>query len=68
MGIGKMGFNMAENLIRAGYQLVVYDKNVDAVDKLISMGARGVASPLELGTYPGNSINSAEYELPTNRY
>lgn len=53
MGIGKMGFNMAENLIRAGYQLVVYDKDLHAVDKLVDMGARGVGSPLELGTHPG---------------
>jgi 3-hydroxyisobutyrate dehydrogenase-like beta-hydroxyacid dehydrogenase len=53
MGIGKMGFNMAENLMRAGYQLVVYDKDLHAVDKLVNMGARGVSSPIELGAHPG---------------
>lgn len=40
IGLGIMGKPMAENLIKAGYDLVVYDLNQDAVDKVVKAGAK----------------------------
>lgn len=40
IGLGKMGFNMVERLLERGYSVVVYDKNTDAVEKLVAKGAR----------------------------
>lgn len=39
IGLGIMGKPMAKNLIKAGYELVVYDINKEPVDELVSMGA-----------------------------
>ena len=35
IGLGIMGKPMARNLLKAGYQLVVYDINSEAVKELI---------------------------------
>ncbi len=40
IGLGIMGKPMARNLLKAGYPLVVYDINTDAVKELIKDGAR----------------------------
>ena len=40
IGLGIMGKPMAKNLIKAGYSLVVYDINKDAVNEVVSAGAR----------------------------
>ena len=39
VGLGIMGRPMAKNLVKAGYELVVYDFNKAAVDDLVSCGA-----------------------------
>lgn len=39
IGLGIMGKPMSKNLIKAGYQLVVCDKNQAAVDEVIALGA-----------------------------
>jgi len=38
IGIGIMGKPMAKNLLNAGYPLVVYDINQDALQQIVSMG------------------------------
>ena len=48
IGIGAMGRPMAVNLLKAGFHLTVYDLNQEAVQQLIEMGARSVATPKEL--------------------
>jgi 2-hydroxy-3-oxopropionate reductase len=40
IGLGIMGKPMAKNLLKAGYQLVVYDLNPDAITELVNSGAR----------------------------
>jgi 2-hydroxy-3-oxopropionate reductase len=40
IGLGIMGKPMAKNLIKAGYQLIVYDINAEPVKELIKAGAR----------------------------
>ena len=39
IGLGIMGKPMARNLLKAGYRLIVYDINADAVNELVKSGA-----------------------------
>jgi len=44
IGLGRMGANMVRRLMRAGHELVVYDRSADAVKQLAGEGAKGSAS------------------------
>ena len=44
VGLGIMGKPMAKNLIKAGYELIVYDFNRKAVEDLVSCGATSCIS------------------------
>ena len=48
IGLGKMGFNMAERLRLAGHKVVGFDFNKDATAKLTAAGSQGVNSLEEL--------------------
>jgi len=48
IGLGIMGKPMAKNLIKAGYELVVYDMNEAAVKELEQNGAAAVSSSAEV--------------------
>jgi 2-hydroxy-3-oxopropionate reductase len=45
IGLGIMGKPMSKNLIKAGYELVVFDISEDAVRELVSEGAKAAKSP-----------------------
>ena len=45
IGLGNMGAPMAENLLKAGYTLSVYDLSADATQRLKQAGARVADSP-----------------------
>ncbi|CAM4156289.1 3-hydroxyisobutyrate dehydrogenase [Psychrobacter arenosus] len=47
IGLGNMGAPMAENLIKAGYKLCVYDLSVEATNRLQQAGATVAQSPSE---------------------
>lgn len=49
IGLGIMGRPMSLNLIKAGYQLTVYDINQEAIDQLVLAGAAEADSPQEVG-------------------
>ncbi len=49
IGLGIMGKPMSRNLIKSGYELVVCDKNRDAVEELVSQGAQAAANGSEVG-------------------
>lgn len=51
IGLGIMGRPMSLNLIRAGYDVSVYDINQTAVMSLADAGARGAASPKEVAEH-----------------
>jgi len=53
IGLGIMGKPMARNLLKAGYQLVVYDINIDAMKDLVKDGA-------EEGKSPGDVASQSE--------
>jgi len=44
IGLGRMGGNIALRLMRAGHQLVVFDRNAEAVAALVKGGATGAGS------------------------
>ena len=44
IGLGNMGAPMAQNLIKAGFSLTVFDLVKDAVDQLVKSGATAAAS------------------------
>lgn len=47
IGLGIMGRPMAKNLVKAGYDLTIYDLNEEAVADLVSCGARAADSSRE---------------------
>ncbi|KAH7439161.1 hypothetical protein KP509_04G048000 [Ceratopteris richardii] len=50
LGLGIMGTAMATNLIRAGYNVSVWNRNPSKCEPLISQGASGGASPADIAS------------------
>jgi len=50
IGLGIMGKPMSKNLLKAGNQLVVFDRNTAAVEEVVSAGAKKAASAAECRT------------------
>ena len=44
VGLGRMGGNMAERLMKNGHKVVVYDRNAETVATYAGKGATGAAS------------------------
>ena len=44
IGLGRMGANMVERLMKAGHECAVYDSHPAAVQELVAKGAKGSAS------------------------
>lgn len=45
IGLGRMGFPMAHNLLKAGYTVVAYNRSRAAIDRLAALGAIAAESP-----------------------
>ncbi|MHA0329981.1 phosphogluconate dehydrogenase (NAD(+)-dependent, decarboxylating) [Sphingomonas melonis] len=54
IGLGRMGGNIARRLMKAGHQVVVYDRSAEAVEKLAGEGA-----------IPANSLDDVRGKLDT---
>lgn len=50
VGLGKMGFNLGQNLIDRKHEVVAFDLNTDAVKKLQAYGAQGTSSLEQLAS------------------
>jgi 2-hydroxy-3-oxopropionate reductase len=48
IGLGIMGKPMSKNLIKAGYDLLVYDINQEAVKEVVAVGAQAGSSPKDI--------------------
>jgi len=48
VGLGIMGSGMAANLLRAGYEVVVFNRTPARAEPLVALGARAVATPAEV--------------------
>ncbi len=44
IGLGRMGANMSERLLQAGHRVVGYDRDPEAVKRVVGKGAQGVDS------------------------
>ena len=49
VGLGVMGKPMAKNLVKAGYDLTVFDIKEEPVQELVGLGAKAAGSPAEVG-------------------
>jgi putative dehydrogenase len=47
IGLGSMGFGMAQSLLRNGFQVAGYDISADSVGRLEAAGGRAAANPAE---------------------
>ncbi|HXG71960.1 MAG TPA: decarboxylating 6-phosphogluconate dehydrogenase [Gemmatimonadaceae bacterium] len=43
IGLGKMGGNMSERLMKDGHELVVFDRSPESIQKYVALGATGAA-------------------------
>ncbi len=50
IGLGQLGEKLANNLLKAGKTLIVFDLNQQAVDKLVEGGATAAESISDLGS------------------
>jgi 6-phosphogluconate dehydrogenase len=50
IGLGRMGGNMTERLMRDGHRVVVFDRSAEAVQKYAGLGAIGASAPADLVT------------------
>jgi 2-hydroxymethylglutarate dehydrogenase len=48
IGVGNMGNPMAYNVLKAGFPMIVYDRNPQAMENLLQAGARRAASAREV--------------------
>jgi 3-hydroxyisobutyrate dehydrogenase-like beta-hydroxyacid dehydrogenase len=61
IGIGMMGFPMARNLLKAGYDLTVYNRTPEKASSLIELGAAVEKNPLDVAQ-PGGIVMSCVSE------
>lgn len=47
IGLGNMGFPMAQNLLNAGYELIIFNRTPEKAEPLMHQGARYAETPLE---------------------
>jgi 6-phosphogluconate dehydrogenase len=48
IGLGRMGGNMSERLMKGGHEVVVFDRSAEAVQKYVSLGATPANAPGEI--------------------
>lgn len=48
IGLGRMGGNMSERLMRDGHEMVVFDRSADAIAKYEGLGAKGASSAADV--------------------
>jgi putative dehydrogenase len=49
IGLGDMGFSMAQNILKAGYQLTGFDLREERLEMLEALGGKRASSPAEVG-------------------
>jgi 3-hydroxyisobutyrate dehydrogenase-like beta-hydroxyacid dehydrogenase len=61
IGLGNMGFPMARRLIQEGHEVVAFDTNGAALERLVAVGARAASSPKEVA----DRVETVMASLPT---
>ena len=67
VGLGRMGANMTERLIRGGHDVVAFDRSPDAVKDVASKGASGANSLEELVSKLKNSPKVVWLMVPSGK-
>src|SRR5574341_684381 len=44
IGLGRMGANMTERLVRGGHRVITYDRSAEAIQRVVDRGAVGAQS------------------------
>jgi 6-phosphogluconate dehydrogenase len=50
IGLGKMGGNMTERLMKGGHQVVVFDRSPEAIARYVSLGSQGAPDAADMTT------------------
>ena len=50
IGLGRMGQGMARNLLKAGVDLIVFDRSAEAISAIVSAGAKPAASVADIAS------------------
>lgn len=50
IGLGIMGRGMTRNLLKAGFEVTVWNRTASRIDELVSEGAKGASSPADLAS------------------
>ena len=48
IGLGKMGGNMSERLMKGGHEVVVFDRSADAIQRYVAQGATAATGPSDI--------------------
>lgn len=56
IGLGHLGGHLAASLLRNGFDVWAYDRDPQAVARLVSLGAKAAASPAEAARMAGNAV------------
>jgi 6-phosphogluconate dehydrogenase len=48
IGLGRMGGNMSERLMKGGHEVVVYDRSAEAIQRYVALGAVGASSDIDI--------------------
>jgi 3-hydroxyisobutyrate dehydrogenase len=56
IGLGHLGANLAGSLIRNGFAVTAYDRDPEAVARLVALGASAAASPADAARRAGNAV------------
>ncbi|MGB6874716.1 MAG: NAD(P)-dependent oxidoreductase [Candidatus Acidiferrales bacterium] len=51
IGLGNMGLPIAENILRAGFPLKIFNRTPSKASRLVSQGAKAVSSPAEVADH-----------------
>lgn len=56
IGLGHLGSNLAGSLLRNGFPVTVYDRDPEAISRLVTLGATAASSPADAARRAGNAI------------
>ena len=65
IGIGLMGLPMSKNLVKAGYNLTVFNRSKNKAEPLKEFGAK-ISNTLK-DAVDGSAVSYTHLTLPTNR-
>lgn len=56
IGLGNLGGHLAASLVRNGFEVHVFDRDPEAIARLVALGARAASSPAEAARAAGNAV------------